>query len=143
MNRTLKTFLIWLLMAMLPLHAVAGSLGMSCAPVHRQSGQDAMRGAMSHHAMMADAHAGHGAAQADQALDPGTDKHAPDSKAAKQAHSSCSACSAFCAGAVAPPSVDLPVPTFDGTDALSMPSSVFAVGFIEDGPQRPPRPLSA
>jgi hypothetical protein len=143
MNRTLKTFLVWLLMAMLPLHAVAGSLGMSCAPVHQQSSQDVMRGVMSHHDMMGDAHAGHGIGQADRALDPGVGDHAPDSKVEKQAHSSCSACSAFCVGAVAPPSAYLPVPTFDGTDALSVPASLFAVGFIQDGPRRPPRRLSA
>lgn len=135
MKRTLKTFLLWLLMAMLPLHAVAGSLGMSCAPLHRQSGQDAMP----HHAMMDDAHAGHGAVQAGQASDPDAVGHAPDSKT----HSSCSACSVFCAGAVAPPSVYLQVPSFDGTDAVSVPAPVLAVGFIQDGPQRPPRRLSA
>ncbi|WP_206759343.1 hypothetical protein, partial [Acinetobacter baumannii] len=54
-------------------------------------------------------------------------------------HSSCSACSAFCAGAVAPPSFSLPLPVFDGSDAVVAAPADFVAGFIPDGLQRPPR----
>ena len=139
MNRAFKTFLVWLLVALLPLHAVAGSLGMSCAPVHRQSSHAALDSGPAHHEPMADEHAHHDAGHAEQGMDPSVQDHSPASKIENQSHSSCSACSAFCIGAVAPPSVYLPVPTFDGTDAVAVPPAAFAVGFIQDGPQRPPR----
>jgi hypothetical protein len=143
MNRALKTLLVWLLVAVLPLHAVAGSLGMSCAPVHQQSGHAAMNSGSAHHDPVADEHAHHNAEHAVEGLDPGVHDHPSASKVEKQSHSSCSACSAFCIGAVAPPSAYLPVPTFDGTDAVAVPPAAFAVGFIQDGPQRPPRHHSA
>lgn len=139
MNRIFKTLLVWLLVALLPLHAVAGSLGMSCAPVHQRSGQGAIDSAPLHHEGAADAHAHHNGAHAAEPADPGAHAHASASTVEKQSHSSCSACSAFCIGAVAPPSAYLPVPAFDGTDAVAVPPPVFAVGFIQDGPQRPPR----
>lgn len=134
MNRFVKTFLVWMLMLMLPLHAVAASVGMSCAPV-RQHEMAAVGvahhqpAAQSHHD---DCHAAHHATAAAADESP-----VPD--LAKKAHSSCSACSALCAGAVAPPSVFLPLPTFDGSDAVNASPSAFDAGFIPDGPQRPPR----
>jgi hypothetical protein len=144
MNRIFKKLLVWLLVALLPLQAVAGSFGMTCAPVHQQSSQDVQNFAAVDHDMMDDAHASHGSMHAayggmhaDQAssADGDTSGH----HAGKLSHSSCSACSAFCLGAVAPPSYHLPAPTFDGSDAVIVSPSVFAVAFIQDGPQRPPR----
>jgi hypothetical protein len=130
MTRTVKTFLVWMLMLLLPLHAVAASVGMSCAPVRQhQPAADA-------HAQHGGAHADHHAAQAASATD---EHHAPTPDIAKKVHASCSACSALCAGAVAPPSSFLPLPTFDGSEALIVSSPNFLTGFIPDGPQRPPR----
>ena len=129
MTRAFKTFLVWLLMAVLPLHAVAAGIGMSCMPQH----QVVKLEAKAHHsAGEAHAHhAHHAAVQADDA-----DK-AP--QAEPQTHSSCSACSAFCVGAVAPPSAHSPVLSFDGSDAVVVTPVAFAAGFIPAGPQRPPR----
>lgn len=144
MNRIFKKLLVWLLVALLPLQAVAGSFGMTCAPVHQQSSQNVQNLAVADHDMMDDAHAGygsehatHGGEHADQAAS--ADGNASGHHAGKLSHSTCSACSAFCLGAVAPPSSHLPTPTFDGSDAVIVSPSVFAVGFIQDGPQRPPR----
>jgi hypothetical protein len=137
MTRTVKTFLVWMLMLLLPLHAVAASVGMSCAPVRQHGALE-----MSHHQAALDAHAQHGGAHADHAVHgaaPAADEHAPTPDIAKKVHSSCSACSALCAGAVAPPSAFLPLPTFDGSEALVVSASAFLTGFIPDGPQRPPR----
>jgi len=142
MNRTFKTFLVWILMLMLPLHAVAASVGMSCAPLRQH--QAPMTSA--HHQPAADAHAHHGGEHADHAMHgtaPDAGDHAPTPDIAKKVHSSCSACSALCAGAVAPPSAFLPLPTFDGSEALVVSPSAFLTGFIPDGPQRPPRHHSA
>lgn len=136
MNRTFKKLLIWLLVALLPLQAVAGSFGMTCAPVHQQTSHDVPRHAGVDHDMMAGAHDGHHGDHASEATSAG---QASDHHAGKLSHSTCSACSAFCLGAVAPPSSLLPTPTFDGSDAVIVSPSAFAVAFIQDGPQRPPR----
>lgn len=142
MNRTFKTFLLWLLIAVLPLHAVAGSLGMSCAPVHHQS-QTPVGMSVSHHEAMADEHAHHGGEQSSHTAELSSDTEPSVPDVEKQSHGSCSACSSFCLGAAAPPSTDLAVPSFDGSDAAVASPAVFLVGFIQDGPQRPPRHQSA
>lgn len=143
MNRTVKTLLVWLLMLMLPLHAVAASVGMSCAPVQQHASGHA---GAAHHEPVADAHAHHGgdhAAHMEHGASPAADDSPPTPDIVKKPHSSCSACSAVCAGAVAPPSAFLSLPSFDGSDAVLVSPSAFADGFIPDGPQRPPRHPSA
>lgn len=142
MNRSLTTFLVWLLMAILPLHAIAASVGMSCAPDKRQASQNIALAAPTHHDAGADMHAHHGA-HASDTNEAAPDTHDSHGKADGQAHSSCSACSALCIGAVAPPPPFLAVPAFDGTDVLLISSSTPVPGFIPDGLQRPPRRHSA
>lgn len=142
MNRSLKTLLVWLLMAILPLQAFAASVGMSCAPNHRETGALLEPARPAHHGMGADVHAHHGD-HAGASAAPASDTHTPDAQAEHQTHSSCSACSALCIGAVAPPSAFLPIPTFDGSDAFRASPSAIVPGFIPEGPQRPPRRHSA
>lgn len=141
MTRTVKTFLIWLLMALLPLHAVAASIGMSCALVGQQVPHHAA-GQAAHHAPAADAHAHHGADAASSLDQAAPDDGGAQAQSAKQPHSSCSACSSFCAGAVAPPSALQSLPSFGGSTAVLVTPSAVLAGFIPDGPQRPPRHLS-
>lgn len=141
MNRAIKTFLVWLLLAVLPLHAVAGSR-MSCGPAHPQSSQNPGDVSSQVHEHMVDAHAHHGE-QGSQQHDTLVDADSADSKTGKKPHSTCSACSAFCVGAVAPPSTRLTVPAFDGSETVIVAPAAFAVGFIQDGPRRPPRHQSA
>lgn len=135
MNRLLTTLLVWLLMAALPLHAVAASVSMSCAPVQQQSDAVAMAGHTSH-AAADDSHAHHGM-HATDAAGSAADDDSSDTR--KLSHSSCSACSAFCIGAVAPPSSLLSVPSVDGSEAVLAAPADLVAGFIPDGPQRPPR----
>ena len=147
MNRLLTTLLVWLLMAALPLHAVAASINMSCAPVPSQApAAPAAEHALHATPDIAHEHAGaHGNAHAHHvehaasAADTASDEDGPHAKAGKLGHSSCSACSAFCAGAVAPPSFSLPLPAFEGSDALLVAHADFVAGFIPDGLRRPPR----
>ena len=136
MNRTLTTFLVWLLMAVLPLHAVAAAANTSCVPATQPAKVVAMADDAAHFAS-GDAHAHHSEhASAKATAVSGDDGH---HEAKKSAHSSCSACSAFCAGAVAPPSFSLPLPAFDGSESVIVPRADFVAGFIPDGLQRPPR----
>lgn len=146
MKRTVKTFIVWLLMLVLPLHAVAASVGMSCAPVPRHEGSAA---GMAHHQAGPDPHAHHGgehavhAAHAAHDAGAAAEEHGAAPDTAKKTHASCIACSAACAGAVAPPSAFSPLPTFDGSEAVLVSPSPLVAGFIPDGPQRPPRQQSA
>lgn len=137
MNRTLTTFLVWLLMAVLPLHAVAAAASMSCVPANQPAKVLAMADHASH-LTLDDAHAHHGGHAAAKATAvSGDDGHHAEAK--KTGHSSCSACSALCAGAAAPPSFSLPLPAFDGSEPVIVPRADFVAGFIPDGLQRPPR----
>jgi hypothetical protein len=94
-----------------------------------------------HHNAPTDAHAHHGEGAGDVAevTDALAEHHSADAKHKKLSHSSCSACSAFCIGAVAPPSSSLPMPAFDGSQAVLIAPSDLITGFIPDGLQRPPR----
>lgn len=137
MNRLLTKLLIWLLMAALPLHAVAASVNMSCAPVQQQSSVAHMPDDGSH-AASDDDHAHHEMLAMDS-VDTALEDGSTDEKVEKLSHSSCSACSAFCIGAVAPPSPSLSVPSFDGSEAVVVAPADHTAGFIPDGLQRPPR----
>lgn len=149
MNRLLTTLLVWLLMAMLPLHAVAASVKPSYAPVrhhtgtpslHEHAASSAAGDVHAHH----DEHAAH-SASGPHATHSATAATAADAAAGANAdapdvpHSSCSACSVFCVGAVAPPSALLSVPSVDGSESVVSAPADSPTGFIPDGPQRPPR----
>lgn len=136
MNRLLTTLLVWLLMATLPLHAVAASVSMSCAPVQQQN---ITPPAVDHTDHMASSAAHDQYQYGEHVADAVSDHHSPDAEANKPSHSSCSACSAFCIGAVAPPSSSLPLPAFDGSEAVIIAAADPVTGFIPDGLHRPPR----
>lgn len=151
MNRLLTTLLVWFLMAALPLHAVAAAVELSCAPTRLHQG--AHPAAVSEHAALhavehATDHSAHAASDAHAHHDghattePGHGD-ASDGGAAELSHSSCSACSVFCVGAVAPPSCTLSLPSFDGSEAVVIAPADFVTGYIPEGLQRPPRPRSA
>ena len=137
MNRLLTTLLVWLLMAALPLHAVAATINLSCAHAQQHTDAAPANPHADHIAAAGDAHAHHGGHGAD-AAEPEAAGDEPEA-GSMLSHSSCSACSAFCVGAVAPPSASLPLPSFDGSDAVVIAPTDFGTGFIPDGLQRPPR----
>lgn len=142
MNRLLKTLLIWILMAVLPLSAAAAAIGMSCGPGHQQD----IQVAMSHdatHVMNDDANHHHDGGDHSSSLAAASMPAHADLGAADQpdhsTHSTCSACSAFCMGAVAPPSVSVSVPSFSGSEDLIVSAAPRVSGFIPEGLRRPPR----
>ena len=147
MNRTLKTLLLWLLMGVLPLNAVAAAMGISCSAVHDRT------------AATAGVHfAGHQDSSIAASEHPATGDHAVPHKDSLEmsaqtevvsdgghglGHSTCSACSAFCIGAVAPPPTVIPSPTPNGAEIVLISPTTLVAGFIPDGHKRPPRLLSA
>jgi hypothetical protein len=144
MNRFLKTLLIWLLIAVVPLNAVAATVGMSCGARHQQ----AMERVKSHnvsHAMHEDSSHHHDMADGSGAMDASSMHHGDmaSDDAEGPHHSSCSACSVFCVGAVAPPSVFVSIPSFSGSENVVVLAAAPVTGFIPEGLRRPPRPISA
>jgi hypothetical protein len=144
MNRFLKTLLIWILIAVVPLNAVAATAGMSCGAGHRQAMElvrshdagQAMHSDTGHHH---DATDGSGAQPGSATPVAGIDSGDAD----EPAHSSCSACSVFCVGAVAPPSVFVSIPSFSSSETVVVSPAPRVTGFIPEGLRRPPRPISA
>jgi hypothetical protein len=143
MNRYLKTLLIWILIAVIPLHAVAATVGMSCAPGHQQaismaaaaSGAHAMSQGDNHHHASTDR-------SSSLAHDPADSAALDEADVPPAAHSTCSACTAFCIGAVAPPSVNIAIPSFSGSENVVVSAAPSITGFIPDGLRRPPRQIS-
>ena len=146
MNRILKTFLLWLLIAVLPLQGMAAVIKASCGPRHHDTSLAVMKVAEHHHDADVAAHQ-HDSSDANIAAvgveDADTASH--HSSSAKQIHktSHCSACAACCMGAVAPPpSLSLP-PVLSTIEAAPLLSAVSFTGFIPAGLKRPPRHLFA
>jgi hypothetical protein len=144
MNHFLKTLLLWLLIAVLPLHAVATTMGMSCGPVHQKAMQAVF---------LDDAHHDHGVAahghhhdDADGASSVSASSATGDTSSGtsnKHQHSTCNGCPASCVGAVALPSASLLTPTYDSSESFVISSSPLVTGFIPAGLERPPKRISA
>lgn len=142
MTRTFKTFLLWLLMALVPLQAGAAAMGMSCGAAHQQSMSVALpapAGHDEHGSGMDHQHdtTGEAAMVADTALSEAS------MTSEGLTHSSCSACSDFCIGAFAPPPALAAIPTFNGAESVVISHAALVVGFVPDGLKRPPRSISA
>ena len=142
MPRFLKTFLLWLLFAALPLQGVAAAMQMSCGPMAHHDLAGMATSAQTHnHDNHASASHRHDA-DADQATDhlasPGE-----KSSATKHAGSSCSACAACCIGAVAPPAASLATPAYSSSLPSVVTPAPLVTGFIPAGLERPPKRITA
>lgn len=145
MNRFYKILLLWLLVAMLPLHAVSAGMPVSCTPAHHQAMQKTMHDGAHHpHAMhhsddagmaMQDHHNGlntlHHAGPDDSAADVPTSSAHP--------HAGCSACSAGCIGAAAPPLALQATPASSGSDAVLVTPAPLVTGYTPGALDRPPK----
>lgn len=140
MNHFYKTFLLWLLVAVLPLHAAAGVMSMSCGPIHQQAMQVASLDDAHHHHDDSDTPHGqhHGdAAMTSAAADSGD---AGNASAETQHHANCNACTATCIGAAAPPSALFnSTPAFNGSEMVTVSPASFAIGDTPSGLERPPK----
>jgi hypothetical protein len=134
MNRVLKTFLLWLLLAALPLQGIAAAVQASCGPAAHDGAAEMTMQAKSHH------HEGDGAADSASVVAASSDG---DSADIQHKNSVCSACAACCVGAVAPPSISTLTPAYSTSlPAVSSPAPLVA-GFIPAGLERPPKRITA
>ena len=118
MNRVLVRFLLWLLIAALPLQGIAAAVKTCCGQTHAASAQ-------------AQAHHGGDCAEA------GAKVHDQCTGA------SCGACASCCLGVAALPAPLVFIPVFFATPAIESAPATPVSGFIPGGLERPPRQFSA
>jgi hypothetical protein len=148
MNRTFKTLLLWLLMAVLPVQGLAAAIKASCGPAHHTSLPVVSMVAQHHHDSDA-AHGHHhddatGQSAASTADDTSSDALATASDSSSISKSSyCSACAACCIGAVAPPTVLIWTPARGSSESVVLSPMPLVTGYIPSGLERPPRHIFA
>lgn len=140
MRSRFRTALMWLLLLALPLQGFAAATMINCGPNHHRMASAAM-------AATPDAHEHAASGQHHHPMDAASDHHdaaSNDSDAPSVHHLDklmkfkCSACAACCMGA-AMPTADVAFKAFPPAmtpDSLVLTSHV---GFVTDGPDRPPR----
>jgi hypothetical protein len=146
MNPFIKTLLLCLLLAALPLQGMAAAMQVACGPMEHHGLHDLTMSAQPHHhdgdAMDMLDMSGIDPAGADAAMRSGMP---PDKSvgATKHKHSACSACASCCAGALAPPSMPVLTPAHSPSLAIVASSAPLVVGFIPAGLERPPKRIAA
>ncbi len=145
MNRTLKTYLLWLLIAVMPFQAFAANVLRTCNSGHQgmttvaaTSMDHGDASASSHDAVM-DQQSGD--EEECQEMASSDDQSNDASKSLK--HGSCSACAACFVCAVAPPQLLTFKPSFNSAEVYVTFGSTLVAGFIPDSLERPPRHLAA
>ena len=134
MNRFLKTFILWLLLAALPLQGFAAAVQPSCGAMAHHDSSEMVMQAESHD------HESDGAASSSTEAAPKSFSHSVD---AKHKNSSCSACATCCVGAVAPPSISVLTPVYSSSLPVIFSPAPLVAGFIPAGLERPPKRITA
>jgi hypothetical protein len=146
MNR-LRTFLLCLLMAALPLQGLAAVVKASCGPAHHGLSSATVAAQADHHAQAGATHQDHHDQDQLASVSSATAAAAsPDGGSAQadfHASSYCSACAACCTGAVAPPSAALSDSSVDAADSGAPSAVPLVAGFISAGLERPPKRIFA
>lgn len=145
MNRTLKTYLLWLLIAVMPFQAFAANMLRACSSGHQGMSMVAATSmnhgdasASSHDAVM-DQQSGDEEECPEKASSDDRSNDGPESLN----HGSCNACAACSFGAVAPFQLLTFKPSFNSAEVYVTFGSTLVAGFIPDSLERPPRHLAA
>lgn len=147
MNRVLKTFLLWLLIAALPIQGMAAVVKASCGPQHHDMSSSMSTNGIAHlhdDGVLAH-HESHDANAAIPDPHPDLEVHVAETSS-DTGHtyktSYCSACAACCVGAAAPPTRVSLAPVLSTVEVAVNPPVLSYTGFIPAGLERPPRLLS-
>ncbi|MFL6716298.1 MAG: hypothetical protein ACJ8G3_08050, partial [Burkholderiaceae bacterium] len=134
MNRVLKTFMLWLLLAALPLQGFAAAIQTSCGPMAHHGPFEMVMEAQRHH------HEGDGAASPSTVAAAKSSGISADTK-----HKSafCDACTACCVGAVALPSDSVLTAVYSNSLPVVSAPTPLVSGFIPAGLERPPKRITA
>jgi hypothetical protein len=145
MNRLLKTILLWLLIAALPIQGWAAAVKATCGPAHHDSLAAAATPPIHHHDAMSHHHDHDGHTVSEMTSAAGEDfssavDESPDTTS-KSAY--CSACAICSVGAVAPPSMASSPPKLAVSEFIVAHPAILFTGHIPTGLERPPRHFSA
>lgn len=142
MNRFLKTLLLWLLLAALPLQGVSAAIKSACGPMEPYGSAEMTMSDQSHHhggAATQMPHTNFAHASADTNFAKSPDQSFGD----KHKHSICSACATCCMGALAPPSITVLTSAYTSSLPSIVTPTPFVTGFIPAGLERPPKHITA
>lgn len=129
-------------MAVLPLNAVAAAMGVSCSALHAGTQVNVAAAVPADAAGVPVAAIDHSAHHGDSQAAPAQEEAGSDATSAS-GHTTCSACSAFCIGAVAPPPALMAAHPTNGSEIVLISPSPWLAGYIPDGHKRPPRHIFA
>lgn len=146
MNRTLKIFLLWLLVAVLPVQGVAAATRACCAPIHQSSSSASDTQSHHHDASEGHGHHHHDGMQHDSNDTASHDDSVAAGKSLDSNHdhkTSCSACAACCLFAVVPPTMPFSEPVYNNSESIAVLPEPLIASFISGGLERPPKHISA
>jgi hypothetical protein len=140
MNRFLKTLMLWLLLAALPLQGVAAAMQTPCGLMkHGDPAETAMSVQLHQHGgevmTMSDTVAtdiGAAAPAMSHDASPGDDHE----------HGTCSACASCCMSAAAPPAAAVITPTYSNSLPSVVTPAPLLTGFVPAGLERPPKRIN-
>lgn len=143
MNRSLKTLLLWLIIAALPIQGLAAAMQASCGSAHHGTLSVTVETAGHHlHGAAVPGHDDSDVASVE--VGSNSSLTADQSSTTHQEKSTfCSACAACCVGAIAPPSAAIFTPTHSSSELFVTCDSPSAFGFFPAGLERPPKIISA
>lgn len=145
MNRTLKTYLLWLLIAVMPFQAFAANVLRMCNSGHQGMTMVAAT-SMNHSNALASSHdvvmdqQSSGEEECPEMVS--SDDQSSDTSKSLE-HGSCSACAACFVCAVAPPQLLTFKSSFNSAEVHVTSGSTLIAGFIPDSLERPPRHSAA
>jgi len=147
MNRFLKTFLLWLMIAALPIQGIAAVVKATCGPKHHAMSSMSAVSSEHQHPDGSVHHHHHDASDrvSTVAVSVALTDDASNDSNSNHVHkaSTCSACAACCVGATAPPpSINIPS-VFRSAQTLVIPSVISFAGITPASLERPPRHFSA
>lgn len=145
MYRFLKTLLLWLLLAVLPLQGVAAVMQTACGPMkHDDTAETTMSVQPHQHGGdvmdMPDTHAADIDEISKSALSH--DESHNKSPGNKHGHAACSACASCCVGASAPPSTVVIIPAYSSPLPSVATPAVLVSGYVPAGLERPPKRIT-
>jgi hypothetical protein len=141
MNRFLKTLMLWLLLAALPLQGIAAAMQAPCGPMERGNAPEMAMSVESHQ------HGGDVMALSDPAATDVGAVAAPAMSHDKSPgdgpeHGTCSACASCCMSAGAPPSAAVITPIYSNSLPSVVTPAPLLAGFVPAGLERPPKRLT-
>lgn len=144
MTRTLKSFLLWLLIAAMPFQAFSANVLRSCSSGHQGMSMVSV-------APIADGKAsgeslnppgGQQSGEEEECIEAGSSADQCNQSSDTLKVGSCSACAACCVGACALPPLLKFNPSSNNAEVHQAFGATLAVGFIPDSLERPPRHLA-